>query len=87
MYKSTEKKIKIKVYYGGQMGDEAEIAKKIQVNQLDGAAFTGNGLGYVCPEARVLEIPFLFDNNFAKTDKIYQVMEKKLQSYFKKKKT
>ena len=87
MYKSTDKKIRIKVYYGGQMGDEAEIAQKMQVSQLDGAAFTGNGLGHICPEARVLEIPFLFDNDFAKTDKIYQEMGKKLQPHFKKEKT
>ena len=53
------------------------------MGQLDGAAFTGNGLGHVCREARVMEIPFLFDAA-AEVDYVYERLEDDLNIYFKK---
>ena len=81
----TDKNVLIKVYYGAKMGDEEEMAKKITVGQLDGAAFTGNGLGHVCSEARVVEMPFLF-NSSEEVRHIYDLLEYDLNFYFKKNK-
>lgn len=83
VWKKTDKQVLIKVYYGAQMGDEEEMAKKITVGQLDGAAFTGNGLGYVCHESRVMEVPFLF-NSYEEVDYVYKHLENELNIYFKK---
>lgn len=84
VWKKTEKQVAIKIYYGAQMGDEKEMAEKIEVGQLDGAAFTGNGLAYVCREARVMELPFLF-NSYEEIDYVYHRMKKGISTHFQKK--
>lgn len=51
-----------KIYPGGVQGDEPDVLKKIRFGQLHGGAFTGYGIGRIFSPARVLELPFLFDN-------------------------
>ncbi len=51
-----------KFYPGGVQGDETDVLQKIRFGQLQGAAFTGYGIGHIYSPARVLEIPFLFRN-------------------------
>jgi len=49
-----------KIYPGGVMGDEPDVLRKIHGRQLQGAFFTGYGIGRIYSPARVLEVPFLF---------------------------
>ncbi|MCX7836283.1 MAG: TRAP transporter substrate-binding protein DctP [bacterium] len=58
----TNGKVTFKFYPGGVQGDEADMLRKIRINQLHAAGFTGNGLGEVLPEIRVMEVPYLFQN-------------------------
>ena len=51
-----------KIYPGGIMGDEPDVLRKIRSRQLQGAFFTGYGIGRIFSPARVLEVPFLFRN-------------------------
>lgn len=51
-----------KIYPGGVQGDEPDVLKKIRFGQLHGGAFTGYGIGRIFSPARVLELPFLFEN-------------------------
>ena len=51
-----------KIYAGGVQGDEPDVLKKIRFGQLHGGAFTGYGIGRIYSPARVLELPFLFEN-------------------------
>jgi TRAP-type C4-dicarboxylate transport system substrate-binding protein len=51
-----------KFYPGGVQGDEPDVLKKMRFNQLQGGAFTGYGIGRMYSPARVLELPFLFNN-------------------------
>lgn len=55
-------RLKFKIYPGGVMGDEPDVIRKIRSRQLQGAFFTGYGIGRIYPAARVLEMPFLFKN-------------------------
>ena len=55
-------RLKIKMYPGGVMGDEPDVLRKIRSRQLQGAFFTGYGIGRIYSPARVLEMPFLFRN-------------------------
>jgi len=55
--------VKFKIYSGGRQGDEKDVLRKIRINQLHSAGFTGVGLGAILPEVRVLESPFLFKNH------------------------
>ncbi|GBE30712.1 MAG TPA: ABC transporter substrate-binding protein [Bacteroidetes bacterium] len=59
---STNGKVGFKLYPGGVQGDEQDVIRKMRFNQLHAAGFTGNGLGEILPEMRVLELPFLFHN-------------------------
>ena len=52
--------INFKIYPGGIQGDEKDVIRKIRINQLHSAGFTGVGLGTILPEVRVLDTPFLF---------------------------
>jgi TRAP-type C4-dicarboxylate transport system substrate-binding protein len=51
-----------KLYPGGVQGDEPDVLRKIRFGQLQGGAFTGYGIGNIYSPARVLELPFLFND-------------------------
>lgn len=55
-------RIKFRMYSGGVMGDEPDVLRKIRKGQLHGGLFTGYGIGRIYSPARVLEMPFLFEN-------------------------
>jgi TRAP-type C4-dicarboxylate transport system substrate-binding protein len=61
--KATNGSLKIKWYYSGQQGDEADVVRKMTGGQLDGAALTAVGLSLIVKEVRVLELPMLFKND------------------------
>jgi TRAP-type C4-dicarboxylate transport system substrate-binding protein len=52
--------VTFRFYPGGVAGDERDVIRKMRINQLQGGAFSGFGLGEVLPEIRVLELPRLF---------------------------
>ncbi|MDH3198228.1 MAG: TRAP transporter substrate-binding protein DctP [Candidatus Krumholzibacteria bacterium] len=58
----TEGRLGFKFYPGGVQGDEKDVLRKIRIGQLHGGGFTGNGLGSIVSETRVLELPFLFED-------------------------
>jgi TRAP-type transport system periplasmic protein len=57
---ATNGKVGFKLYPGGVQGDEPDVLRKMRFNQLHAAGFTGNGLGEILPEVRILELPFFF---------------------------
>ena len=70
----TEGRLKLIVYFGGVMGDEPDIVRKIRLGQLQGGLMmTLLGLGHVCPALKILELPFLFRNH-AEVDHILTTM-------------
>lgn len=66
--------VTVKIFAGGVQGDEKDVVRKMRYGQLDGAALTGVGLGLIDPQIRVLELPFLFQNE-GEVDKVYASME------------
>ena len=60
--KRTGGEVKVKIYWGGVMGDDEDILKKIRIGQLNGAGLSGQGVTMAIPEMTVLELPFLFQN-------------------------
>jgi TRAP-type transport system periplasmic protein len=52
--------LSFRFYAGGVAGDERDVIRKIRINQLQGGAFSGFGMGELLPELRVLELPMLF---------------------------
>ncbi len=78
--KQTNGQVKFKIYPGGIQGDEKDVLRKMRINQLQGAGFTGVGMGEILPEVRILDTPFLF-KNFEELDYIIN----KFDPYFAEK--
>lgn len=74
--------IKVKVYWGGVMGDDRDCLKKIRIGQLQGAALSSEGTIMACPEFSVVELPFLF-NNYEEVDYVRSKMFPMFVSLFK----
>ncbi len=66
------------------MGNDQDYLRKMKIGQLDGAAFTGQGVVLACPEMAVLELPFMF-NDYHEVDyirkKMYPVFDKFAESH------
>ena len=60
--KKSNGRLVFKIYPGGIMGDESDVLRKLHSRELQGAFFTGYGVGRIFSPARVLEVPFLFKN-------------------------
>jgi TRAP-type C4-dicarboxylate transport system substrate-binding protein len=58
----SQGRLEFRIYPGGVQGDEPDVLKKIRFGQLQGGAFTGYGIGHIYSPARILEMPFLFEN-------------------------
>lgn len=59
--------VEFKIYYGGVMGDDQSMYRKVRIGQLQGAGMTVTGLSEIVPDFRILSIPLLF-NNYAQVD-------------------
>jgi len=74
---ATQGQVKFKFYPGGVSGDEKDVIRKMRIGQVHAAGFTGVGLGEILPEVRVLDLPFLFEN-----DKEIAHVYEKMNGYF-----
>ncbi|HBE04562.1 MAG: hypothetical protein A2096_17905 [Spirochaetes bacterium GWF1_41_5] len=79
----SKEKIRIRIFYGGKMGDEDVMVKKIKINAVQGGAFTGNGLGAITQEVRVLECPRLF-RSYDEVDYVQEKISSELDREFMK---
>ena len=55
----TRNAVRFKVYPGGVQGDEMDVLRKIDADQLDGGGFTGLGMGRIYPDTLVVAVPLL----------------------------
>ena len=65
----TNGEVQFKIYAGGISGDELDVIRKMKVNRIHAAGFSGVGLGVILPEIRILEAPLLF-NDYSEVDLI-----------------
>ena len=59
----TGGRVRMRIYFGGQQGDERDVVRKMKLGQLDGAALTAVGLGLIQPDILVLQLPYLFSSD------------------------
>jgi TRAP-type C4-dicarboxylate transport system substrate-binding protein len=76
----TEGRVKIKYFTGGQLGDERDYIRKINLGQIDGAAVTAIGLAMIDPSILVLQLPMLFE-----TQEEVDYVANKMWPHFQKK--
>ncbi len=81
--KASGGRLKFKLYPGGVMGDEPDMVREIRLGELQGAAFTGHGIGEIYSPARVLEIPFLF-HNYAEVDSVRDQLLPQIRQGFRR---
>ncbi len=84
--KATNKKVKLKIYFGGAQGDEPDVLRKIRVGQLHGGVFTGKTLGEINGDVRVMEIPFTFYHDSEKAGKVLANLAPRFNKSFEEKK-
>jgi TRAP-type C4-dicarboxylate transport system substrate-binding protein len=82
--KRTAGQVKVKFYAGGVAGDERDVVRKMRLGQMSGAAVTAVGLGLIQPDVRVLEIPFLF-NDEAELDLVRGALDQEFRKKFQDK--
>ncbi len=80
LMQKTDHRVGFKIYPGGVAGDEKAVLSKIRIGQLDGGGFTGNGMGEILPEIRILDLPF-----FVADQGEFDRIREGLAPYFKKK--
>ncbi len=51
--------IEVRIYPGGVAGDDADMVRKMRINQLQAAALTGEGLANIALELGVFQMPML----------------------------
>ncbi len=67
--KATQGRVKVKLFLGPVLGDEAAMLQKMKFGQLNGGGFSTGGISTVVPELQIFEVPFLF-NDDAEADHI-----------------
>ena len=70
----TEERVKIKFYGGGVMGSDKKVLRKIRIGQLQGGAFTANGLADRYPDIVLYGLPMLFGSQ-AEVDYVRERMD------------
>jgi TRAP-type C4-dicarboxylate transport system substrate-binding protein len=79
----SQGRLVFKIYPGGVMGDEPDVLRKLHSQQLQGAFFTGYGVGRIFSPARVLEVPFLFRST-SESDYVRQQLMPDIEQGFRK---
>ncbi|MBI5844563.1 MAG: TRAP transporter substrate-binding protein DctP [Deltaproteobacteria bacterium] len=78
---STNDELKLKIYWGGVMGNDNEYLQKMKIGQLQGAGISGAGANLACPELSVLGLPFLI-RNYQEVDYLRTMMFATFDYYF-----
>lgn len=56
----TGGEVRFRFWFGGSMGDEPDVIRKLRSGLIQCAAISGMGLGQIVPEIRILESPLTF---------------------------
>lgn len=80
---ATAGRVTVTVFGGGSQGDEATVLRKMRLDALQAASFTGVGLGSIDPAFTVFDVPFFFESydelNYV-TAKLTPVIAKRLDA-------
>ena len=60
--KRTDKRVQLKFYPGGVMGDDQAVLRKIKIGQLHGGALTAGSLTEFHPNLQLYSLPLVFRN-------------------------
>jgi TRAP-type C4-dicarboxylate transport system substrate-binding protein len=75
----TNGEVQVVVYHGGTAGDEPEVLRKMNLNEIHAAVFTSMGLSQVLPEVMAISYPFLIRND-AELAEVMRVLRPDLEA-------
>ena len=75
---ATQGEVALKVFPAGILGEEKDVLFKVKVGQVDGGAFIGFGIGRICPDARALMFPLIF-NTYEEVDAVFAALQPHLE--------
>ena len=70
--------VKVKIYPGGVAGNEADMVRKLRINQLHAALLTGTGIRDIDPSVQALQVPMMLKDD-AEVDYVTQKLAPKLE--------
>jgi TRAP-type C4-dicarboxylate transport system substrate-binding protein len=73
----TNNRVTLRLYPGGVMGNDADVLRKIRINQLQGGALTTGSISGAYGDAAVYGMPFKFED-FAEIDYVRKNMDKQI---------
>ncbi|MDR2784433.1 MAG: TRAP transporter substrate-binding protein DctP [Treponema sp.] len=60
---ATNGNVELVIYHGGIVGEEADVVRKLRLNQIQGAVLTSLGINLISPDVMSLSAPFLIRND------------------------
>jgi len=60
--KESGETVELKIYPGGEQGDEPEMVQKMRIKKLQAVAISGEGLSGIDPSVSALQVPMLLDS-------------------------
>lgn len=80
LQKATNGDMEIKIFPGGQLGNELDVLKMVQRGRISASGFSGSPIAETFPEFALMSTPFLFD----KAETIDCIYDKQLKDHFTK---
>jgi TRAP-type C4-dicarboxylate transport system substrate-binding protein len=81
--RATNGEVELVVYHNGVAGAEADVLRKLNLNQIQAAVFTSIGLNSVTPEIMTLSYPLLIRND-AELETVLQKLRPELDARIEK---
>src|SRR6266404_2336569 len=75
--KASGGKVELKVYPGGEQGDEPEMVQKIRIKKLQSVAISGAGLSGIDAATSALQIPMML-NSYEELDYVRDHISERL---------
>jgi TRAP-type C4-dicarboxylate transport system substrate-binding protein len=75
--RKTDKRVTIKYYPGGVMGDDRAVLRKIRIGQLHGGAVVGGSLSKFYPDNQIYSLPLMF-RSFEEVDYVRKHLDQRI---------
>lgn len=75
---ATEGRLQVRVYWGGQMGDERTVVRKMRIGDVDGASLTSAGLSLIYRPVLALQAPGII-SEYRQVDAVREQIGPELQ--------
>ena len=76
--KASNGSIELRIYPGGEQGDEPEMVQKIRIKKLQAVALSGAGLSGIDPDVTALEVPMML-SSYGELDYVREHISERLE--------